>query len=63
MPAQVKLLGPDLGQPLIVEVDPSDTVAGLKDRALEKWPAGACCTHPKNPSPLLLRAAAPQITR
>ena len=41
MPAQVKLLGPDLGSPLLVEVDASDTIAGLKDRALAVWPAGA----------------------
>ena len=40
MPAQVKLLGPDLGSPLLVEVDASDTIAGLKDRALAVWPAG-----------------------
>ena len=42
MPATVKLLGVDLDQPLLVEVDPNDTIAGLKDRALEKWPAGVC---------------------
>jgi len=40
MPATVKLLGPDLGTPLLVEVEATDTIAGLKDRALEKWPAG-----------------------
>ena len=41
MPAQVKLLGPDLGNPLVVEVEPSDTIEALKNKALEKWPAGA----------------------
>lgn len=41
MPATVKLLGPDLGNPLLVEVEASDNIAGLKQRALEKWPAGA----------------------
>ena len=41
MPAHVKLLGPDLGSPLLVEVDPGDSIAGLKDRALASWPSGA----------------------
>jgi len=40
MPAQVKLLGPDLGNPLIVDVDPTDTVASLKEAALRSWPSG-----------------------
>jgi len=38
--AQVRLLGPDLPNPLIVPVAPSDTVARLKEVALENWPKG-----------------------
>lgn len=45
MVAQVKLLGPDLGSPLIVDMEATDTIAGLKDRALEKWPSGVCFDH------------------
>ena len=41
MPAYVKLLGPDLGNPLVVEVDPGDTIAQLKNVALANWPSGA----------------------
>jgi len=35
---QVKLLGPDLDNPLILAVEPSDTIVGLKEKALANWP-------------------------
>ena len=41
MPATVKLLGPDLGNPLNVEVEATDTIQRLKECALGKWPEGA----------------------
>jgi len=40
MPAQVRLLGPDLGSPLVLEVNPDDTILALKTKALESWPSG-----------------------
>jgi len=41
MPATIRLLGPDLGNsPLLVEVEPTDTIEILKKHTLEKWPAG-----------------------
>ena len=36
MPAQVKLLGPDLNPPLMLEVDPNDSISNLKEAALAK---------------------------
>merc|ERR1712124_162268 len=43
--ANVRLLGPDLATPLVLEVNPSDTVGQLKEKALENWPSGALPTH------------------
>lgn len=47
MPATIRLLGPDLGNsPLLVEVEPTDTIEILKKHTLEKWPAGARAPPP-----------------
>ena len=39
--AQVRLLGPDLPNPLTISVEPSMTIAQLKERALAEWPASS----------------------
>lgn len=38
--ATVRLLGPDLPNPLIVPVSVTDTVGRLKELAVENWPSG-----------------------
>ena len=40
MVAQVRLIGIDLSNPLVIEVDPNNSVSDLKARALQQWPAG-----------------------
>ena len=41
MAATVKLLGPDLPNPLMVEVEVGDTILNLKEKMLAVWPSGA----------------------
>jgi len=36
----LRLLGPDLRDPLILSVDTSMTIQAVKERALENWPSG-----------------------
>jgi len=38
--AHVRLLGPDLPNPLVLPVQPTDTISGLKEKALSNWPSG-----------------------
>jgi hypothetical protein len=40
--ASVRLLGPDLREPLIIQdLDVNQTIEHLKERALGQWPSGA----------------------
>ena len=54
--ATVRLLGPDLPNPLIVPVAVSDTVGRLKEIAVENWPSGESCGDRA-----ALRAACPAV--
>lgn len=57
MPATIRLLGPDLGNsPLLVEVEPTDTIEILKKHTLEKWPAGARAPPPPSVASRAARA-------
>ena len=41
MTSAVRLLGPDLNSPLIINVDSGCTFGQIKEAALASWPAGS----------------------
>ena len=37
--AKVRLLGVDLPEPIVLDIDPSNSIASVKEGAILKWPA------------------------